>query len=302
MPMNLRVIVNSNAGKTVAGPAHPGKDELLSLIRELGMEGEVTLVESEALERTLVQAREGKWDVVAVGGGDGTIGTAARIFAGSPIPLAILPMGTFNYFARFLHLPLEVVDVVRTLPGSTVESFDMVEVNGRLFLSHSAIGIFPRYIMERLLLQRRRHLSKIPAMIGGLLKTFIRHQVLVITVSIQGRSKAIPTPSLVVGNNAGVLSPLFARDEERSSLMDGRFSLFIGRRLSRWTSAWSSIESFFGKVDIPSDYERMDIEQCTVDAPRKSLLVTVDGELVILQTPLSYRIRPGLLRLLVPPE
>jgi diacylglycerol kinase family enzyme len=300
--MNLRVIVNRHAGKTVAGPGHLGKEELSSLFHDLGMRAEISLVEPEQLERTLLQARDGSWDGVVVGGGDGTIGTAARLFAGSVTPLAILPMGTFNYFARFLHLPLEGEEAVRSLSRAAVERFDLVEVNGRIFLSHSAIGVFPRYIRERILLQRKYHLSKIPAMLGGLIKTFLHHQILVITMTVDNEHRAVPTPALVVGNNAGVLSPLFSGGESRASLQDGRFSLFLGRRLSRRATAWSTLESFFGKVDTPSDYERMDLEECTVDAPMKSLLVTVDGELVSMRPPLVYRARPGLLHLLVPME
>jgi diacylglycerol kinase family enzyme len=297
--MNLRVIVNSHAG-TGATHARSARERLPDLLDELGGRVELTFAGPDNLEQLLVRARDGTWDCVVVGGGDGTIGTAARLFAGSRTPLAILPMGTFNYFARFLDLPLNIEQAVRALPEAAIESCDLVEVNGRLFLSHSAIGNFPRYIMERAILQRNRGLSKIPAMLGALVKTFLRHRVLVITMAVNGNERVVPTPSLVIGNTPGVLSPLFA-GEDRAALRDGRFSLFIGRRLSRWTTAWATMESFLGKVDTPSDYEHMELSQCSVDAPNHSLLVTLDGELAVMRPPLSFRIRPGLLRLLASP-
>jgi diacylglycerol kinase family enzyme len=298
--MAIRVLVNRLAGETVVGPAHLGREAMVERFREQGMDADVAWVEPEALESELIKARDGNWESVVIGGGDGTVNTAARILAGSDTPLAILPMGTFNYFARFLDLPMDVEQAIASLASASSERYDLVEVNGRIFLSHSAIGTFPHYIMERIILQRKYGLSKIPAMLLGIARTLLHHQVLVMTTVIEGSSRIVPTPSLVVGNNAGVLSPLYGPGETRESLKDGKFTLFLGRRLSRWATAWSWARSFLGRVDVHKDWERLDIEHCTIDAPRKTVLVTVDGELAIMQPPLTYRIRPSLLRLLVP--
>src|SRR5688572_8901217 len=44
---------------------------------------------------------------VVVAGGDGTIGGAAAMAARSEVPLAVVPVGTANDFARHLRLPLD---------------------------------------------------------------------------------------------------------------------------------------------------------------------------------------------------
>src|SRR5690606_39913243 len=45
-------------------------------------------------------------DAILAGGGDGTISTAAGIAYETGMPLAVLPAGTMNLFARALKVPL----------------------------------------------------------------------------------------------------------------------------------------------------------------------------------------------------
>src|SRR3954453_15951360 len=46
-------------------------------------------------------------DRIAVAGGDGTIGDCAELAGRLGVPLAVVPLGTANGFARSAELPLE---------------------------------------------------------------------------------------------------------------------------------------------------------------------------------------------------
>src|SRR6202795_2333246 len=50
---------------------------------------------------------------IIVAGGDGTIGWVVRKLADTKHPIGILSMGTFNNFAKSLHLPLTVDAAIR---------------------------------------------------------------------------------------------------------------------------------------------------------------------------------------------
>jgi diacylglycerol kinase family enzyme len=79
---------------------------------------------------------------VVVAGGDGTIAAAVECLAGTPHVLGIVPLGTFNNFARSLDLPLDfdaAVDVVRRGRAREVA---LGEAGGHIFLEAAAIGIF----------------------------------------------------------------------------------------------------------------------------------------------------------------
>src|SRR3982074_2422986 len=53
--------------------------------------------------------------MVIVAGGDGTIGWVVRKLAETKHPLGIISMGTFNNFAKSLHLPTSVDAAIRVI-------------------------------------------------------------------------------------------------------------------------------------------------------------------------------------------
>src|SRR6185437_6833450 len=59
----------------------------------------VELGEDDDVEEVLRKAAE-RAEVLAVGGGDGTVSCAASVALEAGIPLAVFPGGTFNHFAK----------------------------------------------------------------------------------------------------------------------------------------------------------------------------------------------------------
>ncbi|HEU4657367.1 MAG TPA: diacylglycerol kinase family protein [Capillimicrobium sp.] len=94
--MRLVLVANARSGSaTDAG-------EIASRLRAHG--ADVTLLDIGEAER----AADGRPDRIAVAGGDGSIGLVARTAARAELPLAVIPSGTANDFARALELPMEL--------------------------------------------------------------------------------------------------------------------------------------------------------------------------------------------------
>src|SRR5674476_812540 len=74
---------------------------------------------------------------------------AAAALVGRSTPLAILPMGTRNHFARDLALPLDGEEAARALRQSAVRAVDVGEVNGRVFINNASMGAYPRLVELR---------------------------------------------------------------------------------------------------------------------------------------------------------
>jgi diacylglycerol kinase (ATP) len=83
---------------------------------------------------------------IIVAGGDGTIGWVVRRLADTKHPLGILSLGTFNNFAKSLHLPTTVDAAVRVIKTGRPHPITLGRVNGRLFLEAAAIGLFGEFI------------------------------------------------------------------------------------------------------------------------------------------------------------
>jgi diacylglycerol kinase (ATP) len=79
---------------------------------------------------------------VIVAGGDGTIGWVVRRLADTKHPLGILSMGTFNNFAKSLHLPTTVDAAIRVIKTGRPSPITLGRVNGKIFLEAAAIGLF----------------------------------------------------------------------------------------------------------------------------------------------------------------
>jgi diacylglycerol kinase family enzyme len=70
-------------------------------------------------------------DLVAVAGGDGTVGTAARVLHGTDIPFTILPLGTANNLARTLGLDGPLPETIAGWQGAEVRPFDAARAEFR---------------------------------------------------------------------------------------------------------------------------------------------------------------------------
>lgn len=130
--MRIAVVLNARSGSL----GHP--DELLAALRE---RAEVIGVHQPG-EGAAAAAT--KPDRLVVAGGDGTLGDAFAAAVDAQIPLAVIPGGTANDFARALDLPLENRDAAVALAtdpqAQTVATWGG-RVGGRPFVNVASVGL-----------------------------------------------------------------------------------------------------------------------------------------------------------------
>jgi diacylglycerol kinase family enzyme len=93
--MRVTLIHNPDSGDD----AQPSGNRLLALIRRRGHQ--VTYVSSQENWRSRLET---PGDLVAVAGGDGTVGKVAMFLVGRRVPLTILPLGTANNISKTFGL------------------------------------------------------------------------------------------------------------------------------------------------------------------------------------------------------
>ncbi|CAM5680825.1 phosphatase PAP2 family protein [Mycolicibacterium aubagnense] len=94
-------------------------------------------------------------EVLAVGGGDGTVAGAAAIAVEMGVPLAVFPGGTFNHFAKDIGCD-SVARTVEAITKGTAAYVDLVCLNEeRVVINTASIGAYPNYVRMREKLERR---------------------------------------------------------------------------------------------------------------------------------------------------
>ena len=239
-------------------------------------------------------------DLLVVGGGDGTLGTAAGILRGTGVALGVLPLGTFNHFARDLGVPLELDKAVEVIVTGTVEAIDVAEVNGRVFINNSSLGIYPRIVRWRDELRSRLGLArgKLWTFAWAALTALRRAPFLDVDLCVDGDVQRLRAPFLFVGNNDYEMEGF--RAGTRKSLRSGRLSVYMTRKRSRLRLVVLGLRALFGNLRQARDFEACGAQTLEVRSRHERLLVATDGEVQAMRTPLRYRIHPGALRVVLP--
>jgi len=123
----------------VANPESGLATNRAELEQELRRAGaQVTCFGLEQLE----QAAACGVDRLVVAGGDGMLGPALEAARSADVPLALLPTGTANDFARGMGLPLEHLAATRlAVQGERLKVFDLARMDGRPFLNTASVGL-----------------------------------------------------------------------------------------------------------------------------------------------------------------
>ncbi len=299
--MRIHVILNRSSGALFSKKPHTGVRQVRDAFEAAGLNAHFVVIKGKGLKETLLRTLSHKPDAVVIGGGDGSINLAAGLLSRHDVPFGVLPVGTFNYYARHIGMPFDLFEAAQVIAQGNIERLDAVEVNGHVFISNSAIGLYPYFIRERLTLQGKRGWIKAPAMFAAFLKSLARFPVIDVGVSTGNVTRLVRTPYMLVGINDSSLSPVVLGGGDRASLKDNLFCLYICKHTNRIALLGAMSKVLRGHVDVAHDFEICHLDKCIVHLKRKRVLVATDGELLHLQTPLVYRSRAGLLRVLVPP-
>ncbi len=237
--------------------------------------------------------------VIAVGGGDGTIGCAAGALmkAKSRAKLAVLPLGTRNHLAQELGCK-DIATVAKAIAAGTTQRIDLGDVNGHAFVNNASIGFYPAMVRQRDA-QRERGLPKWLANFPAawvVLKRARHHR---LRLTMEGRAQPVRTPMLFVGNNRYDLTP--TRLGQRKSLEDGLLSVYVVKRRSPLRLAGFAVRTLIGRADFNRDFAAVgEVEKLTVEAHAGTIDIAIDGEVMRLKSPLVFEALPQALEVIVP--
>jgi YegS/Rv2252/BmrU family lipid kinase len=298
LPMaSITVLLNRGGGAVAADPQTDQK--VAGALEAAGLDAIVELVGGgDCAVRCRAIAERGD-ELLVVGGGDGTISAAASALVGTKTLLGILPLGTLNHFARDLGIPTKLEDAAKLIAKRTERQVDVAEMNDKIFINNSAIGLYPLMVVDRDSQRKRLGRSKRLAMVIASLRALARfnHQRLNLTVNDEATAR-LETPLLFVGNNEYRID--IGAPGQRESLDDGQLCVLVLRKKTRRGLIAASIRALFNRARNDDMVRLDDVQRLRVSSHKRRLAVSLDGEVVRTAPPLDYKIRHKALRVIAP--
>lgn len=251
----------------------------------------------EAAERALA---EGAGTLIAAGG-DGTVNAVASaiIASGSDAVLGVLPVGTLNHFAKALQIPLDLEQAVAVIAQGTTNLVDVGEVNGRIFVNNSSLGVYPTMVVLR-----RSHeklgWGKWVALLRAFVMSVRRMPSIHLRLTTGETRIERKTPIVFVGNNEYEMQGV--RAGQRNRLDDGRLYVCIATARSSMGLLYLIVLALIGRLKDHDEFEEFSTGEAVLESRRSLIRVSLDGEVTLMKTPLHYRIRPGSLRVIAPSQ
>ncbi|HEY0050945.1 MAG TPA: diacylglycerol kinase family protein [Pyrinomonadaceae bacterium] len=297
MPPSVEVIINAGSGSV---EHEETRRRLAELFEENGVEANVSMAENgDDITELAQRAAAGNAEIIVAGGGDGTISAVAVEAIKSKKTLGILPLGTLNNFSKDLRIPQDLEEAVRVIAEKNTKQIDVGEVNGRIFVNNSSIGLYPSLVRRRERQQRLGY-GKWRAAFWAAFKILRRSPFLNVKLNIGGEEILRRTPFVFVGNNEYEMD--FFNIGRRAKLDDGKLSVYLLHRSGRSGLFLLALRMAFGRLRQAEDFEEINTEEITIETRRKRMPVAFDGEVAVLQMPLNYIIHAQALRVIAPKE
>ena len=224
--------------------------------------------------------------------------TAGAMALEADKPLAILPAGTMNLYARALKIPLDLDVAVSALAAGDLGKSDIGRANGRPFLHQFSIGFHSRMVAERNSYNFASKLGKIRASIVAAIDTIRRPPSFPIEMNIDGREVSERISSLAVSNNPYGEGHLPYAD----AVTSGKLGIYYARPSTAAANARMLADLTIGNVQNNPDIVQESGTRVRLSFPqkRKSAKAVIDGELVDLDPSVDIEILPGALKVILP--
>jgi diacylglycerol kinase family enzyme len=287
------VLVNAAAGTAVQSTCEELCERISRAFDEAGRACEVHGVDPASLTKALDSAARSKRPVV-VAGGDGSVSAAVQRFAGTGVPLGVLPFGTYNLLAHDLGMSTDLDEAVRQLARAVERRIDLGQAGQRKFHSIGGLGYFSRVARQRAEI-RKSIPNKIVGAAVAAFRSFTRGGNLDVEIEANGRKESFRTPAVLVTNN--LIEPGSWR---RSRLDAGVFEINVVRGDIPFALLRGGLAAFMGAWRESADIVTWQAQEVTMRFRRPRVFLNLDGEVRRPRTPLRFGLLPKALTVLAP--
>ncbi|MBC7419191.1 MAG: hypothetical protein H7328_00550 [Bdellovibrio sp.] len=296
----VHLIANSNSGQG-AGASLP--EIAQKVCTELGFKLVHYKIDSSeefnGQAKKAADAAEQDGGIVVAAGGDGTIRGVAEKVHGRNIRFGVIGCGTFNFFARTHNLSDDPEQAFRDALTGTVHEVRLGEMNGRIFLINASLGLYAKAIRDREIRTSRWGRNRLVVIISTIVSLVQGHRLLDITLSSEKKIQKIQTPMVFVGNNALQLRDL-AMDVADCMKRD-LLAVVLMKPLKTWEVFRVIFHGFSSTLNTDEGLISFCVDELSIEThKRKKSSVALDGEMFLMDSPLTIKSLPKSLKLVKP--
>lgn len=295
----ITVLMNASSGSEDKAAAHLAIDTVL---RAKGRNVEMYLARRpHDLPMLAQQAADTRPGILVAAGGDGTLNAVASVARARGLPFAVIPLGTFNYFARELGIPIDTASAARVIAEGWVRPVSVGQVNGRLFLNNASIGLYRRLIEHREVHKKRFGRNRLVALFSGLVTLLREHRTYRLRLDIDGQALTLSSLSVFFGRNALQMEQLGL--DEALCVARGELAVLALREVDRIELLGLALRGAFARLESAENlrqYCALKVHVDWLDRWSRRIRVAVDGELVECTLPLVIEALPNALQVIVP--
>jgi diacylglycerol kinase family enzyme len=217
-------------------------------------------------------------------GGDGTVNSVIQPLVNTDGTVAVLPLGTYNHFAKDAGIPLDWRGALDVALGGQVRQIDTARINDRFFVNNVSLGLYPELVAQRE--AKGRDYPRWKARLLAAYGTLRNYPHVTLNIESAHHQEVIRTHVFMISNNSYDLSRI-GIEAARNTLESGRLSVYWLPHLPRIALMKFVAHYLAGRVHSAPGFRSFMTVRLKAQASRKSLRVGVDGEVHTFATPLS---------------
>lgn len=285
--MNIKFIINpiSGKGKQKGIEKHIAKYFNDYQIEYTNNTGDATRISRDAVNKNFNK-------VIAVGG-DGTVNECIKSLINTNVALGVIPCGSGNGFAYHIGMDQDTKKAVKQLQDTSIEVIDSCIANKMPFVNVSGIG-FDAHIAQLFAKLKNRGFASYIMLIFKELNYLPQKY----NIQYDGISRSINAYMISFANSSQYGNNV--KISPTASIKDGLLDFVIIKKIPKWKIPLLIIKIATGKIHTSNNVEIIKCKEMKITANKT--LIHLDGEPYRFSSPITIKVLPNSLKILMPNE
>lgn len=293
---DILVLVNAGSGKKSGNEKHTALMDRIQgqagvTIRELTPDMDIT----EYAARGVADG----FSTIVAAGGDGTISGVCAGLSGANVKLGVVPLGTFNFFARSLGIPDDPCEAWDIILAGHCRNVSIGDINGQRFINNASIGAYATVLQVRENVYEHWGRSRLTAYWSVIKAMSTRYRSLRMRITVEGDTHEIRSPMAFVAVRPYQLEEYGLPGVQ--SIRDGDLVLYLAPTGGRLNLLKTAIKVLRRNVQQNADYTMLTGREIVIETFRRKRLVAWDGERSQMSDPFHFKMLKDDLNVIAPP-